>query len=96
MTDDKIIKLISLRFGFKTKDASEELKDWDMLIKPFSGNLDHYTFNDGELLNQAQIIKTQIVLAEYDSENYLFENNEKSPVYALTIFEKSCLESNDK
>ena len=76
----------------------QELQDWDMLIKPFSGNLIYHTFCDDELLNTSRVSEklSNIILKEYDNENYLFENEEHFPVYALTIFEKSPRQLEDK
>jgi hypothetical protein len=76
----------------------QELKNCDMLIKPFSGNLIYHTFSDDVLLNTSQVSEqlSNIILKEYDNESYCFENNDYFPVYALTIFEKSQLELYDK
>lgn len=75
-----------------------EVKLWDTLIKPLSGNMYYYTFVDNELYNKSVIAEkvSNIILKEYDSESYLFENEEEFPVYALSFYEKKSFELFDK
>ena len=39
---------------------------------------------------------SNVILKEYDSESYLFENNEHFPVYALNFYDKKPLQLEDK
>ena len=73
-----------------------ELKFWDCLIKPLSGKIYYYTFVDKELQNKTVIPENipNIILKEYDNENYLFENDEQFPVYTLNFYDKT--NSNDR
>lgn len=75
-----------------------EIKEWDCIIKPLSGEMYYYTFVGDEIHNKTIIAEnmSNVILKEYDSESYLFENNEHFPVYALNFYDKKPLQLEDK